>query len=306
METIIQWISENLGNSDSFFYKIIMSFLVALGVFGLRRVLHFLLIQGIEDVKKKYNWQKGVSYSTYVLFFVIISPIWIVELHSLGTFLGLVSAGLAVALKEPISNLFAWVYIVTKKPFAMGDRIQIENFEGDVLDIGFFEFTILEIKNWVEADQSTGRIIHMPNGVLFSQGVVNYNQAMDFIWNEVPIVITFESNWEKAKSILLEIEENVLKKLVTHAESNLETASKKYNVVYTTLDPTVYTAIKENGVQLTLRYMCNPRMRRDSQQAAIEAILRAFAQNDDITFAYPTMRYYRKDEGRETKMVFEK
>ena len=76
----------------------------------------------------------------------------------------------------------------------MGDRIQIKSVEGDILDIGFFEFTLLEIKNWVEADQSTGRIIHIPNGLVFNNPVMNYNQAMDFIWHEVPFRITFESN----------------------------------------------------------------------------------------------------------------
>ena len=95
------------------------------------------------------------------------------------------------------------MYIIFRKPFEMGDRIQIGNSEGDILDISFFEFTMMEIKNWVKADQSTGRIIHIPNGLLFTRPIINYNQAMNYIWNEIPIMVTFESNWEKAKRISL-------------------------------------------------------------------------------------------------------
>ena len=111
---------------------------------------------------------------------MIIAPVWVKELYSFGTFLGLMTAGLAIALKDPISNFFAWIYIVFKKPFEMGDRIQIGHSEGDILDISFFAFTLMEIRNWVDADQSTGRIIHVPNGLLFTQPVMNYNQAMDY------------------------------------------------------------------------------------------------------------------------------
>ena len=199
-------------------YKMVATIVTGVVLYLLYRLtVHFLLRQ-VEDIKTRYNWSKNLSYFGYILFLVIVLPVWFSELHSLGTFLGLLSAGLAIALKDPVSNLFAWVYIVVKKPFEMGDRIQINDIEGDILDIGFFKFTLLEIKNWVKADQSTGRIVHVPNGLLFTQPTMNYNQAMDFIWNEMPVMITFESNWEKAKQILMDIETNILQPLIKDAE----------------------------------------------------------------------------------------
>lgn len=279
-------------------YKVFSTLLAVLLVFLTRKLLQRFLLRSVSDVKIRYNWAKGFSYFGYFLLFLIIAPIWITELHSFGAFLGLLTAGLAVALKDPISNFFAWVYILIKKPFEMGDRIQIGTSEGDVLDISFFEFTLLEIKNWVEADQSTGRIIHMPNGLLFTQPVFNYNQAMDYIWNEVPLMISFESNWQKAKEILLEIEEKNLSPMIQNVERNFGEAQKKYYVYNTDLNPTVYTRIKPNGVQLTLRYLCPPKKRREFEQVAMEEILLRFVREPDIEFAYPTTRFYsRKEEG---------
>lgn len=300
MDKWTQWIYDYLGMSHSFQYKVVATVVVWLLLYILRRLLTHFLLRNVEDVKTSYNWHKSLKYTSNFLFVVIISPIWFVELQSMGTFLGLMTAGLAIALKEPISNFFAWIYIVFKKPFEMGDRVQIGNWEGDILNISFFEFTLLEIKNWVKADQSTGRIIHVPNGLLFTQPVMNYNQAMNYIWNEIPVMVTFESNWQKAKQILLDVEESKLKSLINEAEENLDKAKRKYYVHYNNLTPTVYTTIKENGVMLTLRYLCHPKMRRSSEQLAIEEILLQFAKCPDIHFAYPTTRFY--DATKEKKV----
>ena len=301
MERLSEWINSSLGIGHSLQYKVFASLMAILLVFLARKLLQRLLLRSVTDVKIRYNWAKGFSYFGYFFLFLIIAPIWITELHSFGAFLGLLTAGLAVALKDPISNFFAWVYILIKKPFEMGDRIQIGSSEGDVLDISFFEFTLLEIKNWVEADQSTGRIIHMPNGLLFTRPVFNYNQAMDYIWNEVPLMISFESNWQKAKEILLEIEESKLSPMIQNVESKFGEAQKKYYVYNTDLNPTVYTRIKPNGVQLTLRYLCPPKKRREFEQVAMEEILLRFVQEPDIEFAYPTTRFYsRKEEGMQS------
>ncbi|HFA48467.1 MAG TPA: mechanosensitive ion channel family protein [Bacteroidetes bacterium] len=292
MEKWSQWIYEVLGIGHSYQYKIIATIVVGLVIYILRRMLLHFILKGKEDVKAKYNWSKSISYVGYFLTMLVVIPIWITELESFGTFLGLLTAGLAVALKEPISNFFAWIFIISKKPFEMGDRIQIGNSEGDILDISFFQFTMLEIKNWVEADQSTGRIVHVPNGLIFTHPVYNYNQAMNYIWNEIPVMVTFESNWKKAKKILLEVEEKKLKPLVSNMRSEMRKGREKYYVHYTNFDPTVYTTIKKNGVMLTLRYLCHPKTRRTSEQAAIEEILEQFYKHDDIQFAYPTTRFF--------------
>lgn len=292
MEKWSEWIYSYLGMSHSIQYKLAATIIIAIVFYVLSRLIAHFLLRNVNDVKTRYSWTKGLSYSSYVLFFIIIAPIWFAELHSMGTFLGLMTAGLAVALKDPISNFFAWIFIIFKKPFEMGDRIQIGNSEGDIIDISFFQFTMLEIKNWVKADQSTGRIVHIPNGLLFTKPVINYNQAMNNIWNEIPIPVTFESNWKKAKEILLEIEETKLKELANQAAPDLEVALKKHHVAYSKTDPTVYTTLQSNGILLTLRYLCNPKQRRGSEQVAIEAILEMFSQHSDIEYAYPTTRFY--------------
>jgi small-conductance mechanosensitive channel len=250
----------------------------------------------VKDIKDKYHWGNAVRYSIFILAFIIVAGIWINEFRSVATFLGLLTAGMAVALKDPIVNLFAWVFILIRKPFTVGDRIQIGEHSGDIIDIRIFQLTLNEIGNWVDADQSTGRIIHIPNGKVFTETQANYTQGFSHLWNEIPVLITFESDWEKAKRILNYIITQHASHYTKSAENTLMEASKKFMIFYKTLSPTIYTTVKDSGVLLTIRYICEARNRRFTEHTIWEEILREFNNHDDINFAYPTQRFYHEKE----------
>jgi small-conductance mechanosensitive channel len=211
-------------------------------------------------------------------------------MQALATFFGLLSAGLAIALKDPIADLAAWGYIMWRRPFEVGERIQIGAHAGDVIDLRLFQFTLNEIGNWVDADQSTGRIIHIPNGRVFTEPVANYDKGFKYIWNEVPVVVTFESDWRKAKEILIRIAQKHAEHLTATAEQDLLAASRQYLINYTKLTPIVYTKGVASGVQLTIRYLIEPRRRRGTEHAIWEDILTEFALHADVDLAYHTVR----------------
>jgi len=165
-----------------------------------------------------------------------------------------------------------------------------------VIDVRIFQFTLMEIKNWIKAEQSTGRVIHIPNGKVFTETQANYSKGFKYIWNEIPVLVTFESGWEKAKEILFEIVKKHSAHLSDRAEKKLREVSSRYMIFYSNLTPTVYTSVQDCGVLLTLRYLCKPRNRRDTEQAIWEEILKEFANHPDIDFAYPTTRFYKLSE----------
>jgi len=223
---------------------------------------------------------------------LILGQIWFSALGQLGTFLGLLSAGIAIALKDPVTDIAAWLFLMWRKPFDIGDRIQVGNSKGDVIDIRVFKFTILEIGNWVDADQSTGRVIHVPNHKVFTEDLANYTSDFEFIWNELGVLVTFESDWKKAKEILKEVVEENMHEFVEQARKEVKKAEKSYLIQYRYLTPIVYTDVKNSGINLSIRYLSDPRKRRGISQALWESILERFAEHDDIDFAYPTIRYY--------------
>lgn len=259
-----------------------------------------LIFAKFEQAKNRYMWKNGIKNAYYIILILILLNIWIDQIDSLGTFFGLIGAGLAIALQVPIVNLAGWLFIALRRPFDVGDRIEISGVAGDVIDIRFFQFTLNEIGNWVAADQSTGRIIHVPNGDVFKTSLANYSQGFSHIWVEMPVKLTFESNWRKAKTILGEIISKHAEELSFSAKRKLLEASKQYMIIYKNLTPIIYTSVKENGVELTLRFLSEPKKRRAKENAVWEDILETFQQHDDIVFAYPTQRiFYNHTEGKE-------
>jgi small-conductance mechanosensitive channel len=111
-------------------------------------------------------------------------------------------------------------------------------------------------------------------------------------------MITFESDWHKAKKILSNIAHSTVEHLSEGAREQIRQAAAKYLIFYGALTPIVYTSVKASGVLLTIRYFVNPRQRRSTEQNIWESILDAFAKEPDIALAYPTTRFYRMDETR--------
>jgi small-conductance mechanosensitive channel len=247
------------------------------------------------EPKLKYKINKYSSHFATVVFILSIMNIWFkdkVSSWDISTFLGLLTAGGVVALKDPIINIAGWLFILWRRPLKVGDRIQIGDLRGDVIDQRVFMFTVLEIGNWVDADQSTGRIIHIPNGKVFQENIANYTDAFEYIWNEIPILVTFESDWRKAKAILFDIAQKHGTQLTADAERRVLEASRKFMIFYKKLTPTVYTSVKDSGIMLTIRYITEPKQRRNTEQSIWEDILTEFEKHNEIDFAYPTTRFY--------------
>jgi small-conductance mechanosensitive channel len=295
MDTWLDYLETQFKLDAEIVTKLLLSLLIFIVLGLLRFGILRLAFRRSVDIKSRYNWRKSTGYILYFLLAILIVPIWVRNGVSLTTYLGLLSAGIAIALKDPLANLAGWVFIIWRHPFRVGDRIQVGDQAGDVIDLRIFQFSLMEIGNWVEADQSTGRIIHVPNGMVFTHPLANYSHGFDYIWNEIPITITFESDWEKAKKILLEIGEKYSAKAEQNALQKKK-ISDEYQLFYKHLTPTVYLQGSVRGVEMTLRYLCEPRKRRGSEHGIWEAVLLAFNEHSDISFAYPTYRYVGKGE----------
>ncbi|MDZ7772687.1 MAG: mechanosensitive ion channel family protein [Balneolaceae bacterium] len=292
MERIGAWLS----SSPETGYNLVATAVVILIIWLARLAAVRLLMRNLKQEKEQYKWRKYLTYISVFVGLLIVGRIWFEALQSLATFLGLLSAGLAIALREPITDLAGWLFILWRQPFDVGDRLEIGSVKGDVIDIRIFKFTLLEIGNWVHADQSTGRVVHVPNHKIFSDSLANYTSDFEFIWNELEVLVTFESDWKRAKDLLQEIADRHLKDFMNQAREQVQKASKSYLIHYRHLTPIVYTDVRDSGIMLTVRHLSDPRRRRSLSQAIWEDVLEAFEKEEHIDLAYPTMRIYRRGD----------
>ncbi len=296
---IYSWVETHLGFSAATTHRLIISIIAIILLWAIRRLVLLWIYRRNNDIRFRYRWRKTTLYLITTFGIIIVGRLWFEGIQSLATFLGLMSAGLAIALRDPLVNLAGGLFVVWRQPFKVGDRIQIGEVAGDVIDLRIFQFSLMEIGNWVKADQSTGRVIHVPNARVFTLPQANYSSGFKYIWNEIAVTITFESNWKKAKDLLNRIVNRHGEHLTAEAELKVREASRRFLIYYSKLTPIVYTSVKESGVCLTLRFLCDPRRRRTTEHEIWEDILNEFASHTDIDFAYPTQRFFHNlNEGK--------
>ena len=276
--------------------KLVKSLFVVLFFLLVRSAAMRIMLRNVTDNRQRYSWSRGVTSAIAILILIFLGVIWFAGLERIATFAGILGAGLAVALHDTIANIAGFLFIMLRRPFEVGDRIEIEGVAGDVIDIRLFQFSLLEIGNWVDADQSTGRILQVPNGKVLRAVTASFNKGFDYIWHEIPVLITFESDWKKAKRILEEIIDDDRFVVAEELERQVRRAASRYLIYSGKVTPIVYTTVRDSGVLLTVRYMTKPKTRRGTEQQLWEQILERFAENDDLELAYPTIRYYDRTQ----------
>ncbi len=294
MESFWEQLAERTGFSADLLSNMASTVFAIAVVMGIRAAVLAIVRRRDSNLQRIYQWRR---ISAWVAIFLAVPPIaaiWVSELRSIGTVIGLTSAGIAVALRDPLVNMVGWMFIVSRRPFELGDRIEIGDRRGDVVDQRLFDFSLMEIGAWVDGDDQTGRVIRVPNGKVFTELVTSYKGGyMNDIWNEVAIVITFESNWEAAKVIVEEISRKHGERHAAEVERLLRRRATEYLITGSRdLRPKVISSIVDIGVQFTIRYLCEAGSRRATAQVIYEEVLRAFAKREDIDFAYPTQRFY--------------
>lgn len=281
-----------LGVSPFVTEGLLATVLVVVGYLGAGRIGRRVVTRMVTDTSVRFQVNKAVGYFLGFIAFAIVLKIWVHGVTGLATYFGLLSAGLAIALQDPVANFAAWLFIIVRRPFGLGDRIQIGQHTGDVIDIRPLRFVIMEVGNWVQAEQSTGRVIHVPNALVFKTPVANYDEAFGYIWNELEVVVTMESDWKAAKAELLRIVSEHAEKLSPDVTSRIRMAADSLHIKFGKTTPVVWTSVADSGVRLTVRYLCKPRERRSSASEIWETVLEAFGKMPSVDLAYPTTRFY--------------
>lgn len=285
------WVSNVFGIDSALAGRVTASLIAVAIILVIRWIVMRTATRRLEDTEIIFRTRKAVTYSATVMIIAVVSWIWLEAFENVATFLGLVSAGLAIALADAFLSMAGWAYILLRHPFRVGDRIEIDGHAGDVIDIRIFRFSVLEIGNWVDADQSTGRIIHVPNGHVFRKSMANYTLGFPFIWHEIPVLLTFESDWELAERRFTEIlHPYSMSGEEMGAEAEIKKASREYFIRYRELRPIVYMTVKDSGVLLTARLLVRAQQRRTVDTAIWKKIMAVIAEEQHIQLAYPTQR----------------
>ena len=213
----------------------------------IRRLFNFINRKYVKDAKQIYIINKRNKRFFTIIYTIAIFIIWRKELKDIITLISFISAAITLAARDIIYNYFCGIYIKVTKPIKIEDRIKVGEMIGDIININALNFEILEVD--VNTNQSTGKIIHIPNSQIFNSAIKNYNTAFKYIWDEISIAISLDSDFELAKEILLNLINNneVIKNIPTKAKSEIRHSTSEYRIYYNNLTPIIYTKIQEIG-----------------------------------------------------------
>ena len=278
MDNLLEFLSENTTSR-----KLLISAILILINFIVVQLTSKVLFKTIKNTSTYYNLKKRFYYLFTAILIVMIILLWSESKLDLTTYMGFISAGIAIALREIFTNIAAWFIIVFQKPFEVGDRITVNGQTGDIIDIRLFQIVVVEVSSRDFGEQSTGRIVHIPNNFIFIHAITNANKGFEYIWNEIEVRLTLDSDWEEAKKMLGEIINRHAQHMTKEAEDKLYEASKKYMLYYNNLTPIVFLNVKPGFILLNVRYLCEPRQARVTENDIWKEILVAAKENDNIT-----------------------
>jgi small-conductance mechanosensitive channel len=278
----------NLDIDNALMQQVFLSLILLVGVGMLVRLGHRLVARYVEEPSRRYHASKMVSRIGGLVALVIVLIIWSPGERNVITLLTVIGAGLAIAMREALLSVVGWMSVILRNLYRQSDRIEVNGICGDVIDIRLFHTTLMEVGGWVDADQSTGRIVHVPNSWIYQHGVFNYTRGFSFIWNEIAITVTYRSDWRAAREIMLSLAQESAAVVEQQAAREIRQMAREYLVHYGILSPFVYVRVTGNGVRLTLRYLCEVRKRRGTEHAITLSLLDAFREHGGIEIAYAT------------------
>ena len=283
--TLLSWFA-SLTYEYIYVMQIFYTFLAVSIVYLVLKVIFETAVEkGIKDSKSRYSFRKAISIIYIVVLLFIIIRIWIEDPQTLLVAYGLIGAGIAIALQDLFKSLVGGILLFIGTNYKVGDRIQIGENYGDVIDINILSTTLLELKEWVKGEQPTGRLTTIPNNRVLYKTINNYTQDNSFLWDEISVPIKYGSDWKKAIMYMKETADENIKDIEEQAQSELSRLSKKYYISSKSMKPEVYITFNENWVVLNLRYVTDARKRRDIESKLKGLILEKFEKDEEIEIA---------------------
>ena len=282
MNNLTQKLMTILNTNNIYIINILYTLVVVILLNIIFKIIKSINLRRITSEKQLFLIQKRNKAIFTLILIIAILFIWKNEFKDIITLISFISAALTLAIREIIYNYVCGIYIKISKPIKIEDRIQLEEVIGDVVNINSLSFELLEVNQ--ETNQSTGKIIHIPNSQIFSKETINYTTAFKYIWDEINVSVDLTTDIKKAKKILLKLLENneIIKEIPKKMKNEIKSSRSEYRIYYNKLEPIIYTKIEENKIILTARFLIHPKKQRTVESEIYENLLQEFKKNNIV------------------------
>ena len=250
METLLQrLVSLSLGT------KLVCAVFGILVVHATFRLLERPLPRHFHERDARYRVRKFLVYGGYAVVILFVTVLFEDRLRRISFALGVAGAGVVVALQDVIASFAGWIAIDLSNLYTVGHRIQIGETKGDVIDISIMRTTVMETGSWVSGDLYSGRVVRIPNSYVLKGLVFNYSQGFRFVWDEVKVPLTTNSDQHLAREVLLGVAKETVVEYLAEAERSWKKVSDNFRLENPSLEPTVTLVVNSGSLEFTLSYV---------------------------------------------------
>jgi len=217
----------------------------------------------------------GFGAGTVIALLGVLTEQWVGVLVSLGV----VGFAVTYALQEPLFSLIGWLYIVFERPFTVGDRIEVADSKGDVVEVDLLVTTLWEIEgDLVSSHQPSGRSVTVPNSLVLTEEVLNYSgSGLPYVWNELTIQVAYETDLEYVREQMVAVADDYLGDEMSEQIDRYRDRLAETPVDLEVADqPTVNVVQRESWMELRLRYLVHQKRSQAVRNDLHEGILAAF------------------------------
>src|ERR1700678_1137811 len=259
------------------------SFAAVIGILVIHtafRVLEQTLPRRFGQADARYRVRKFVVFTGYLAILLFLTILFEDRLGRLSFAIGVIGAGVAVALQDVVASVAGAFSIGFSKLYAVGDRVQIGDTLGDVIDIGLLRTTLMETGNWVNRDSYNGRLARIPNSTVLRGSVFNYSQGFRFVWDEIHVLFKITSDCQLAKAMLLRAANEAIGEYLVEAQSSWKVMSDNYQSANPPLEPTVALVVNAGSLEFTVSYVIDYTKRTAMKDQLFTKIVEEVANSD--------------------------
>ena len=266
--------------------KLILGTILVTAVLFLNSLLRKIVNRKVDDRASAYNFKSLINFISFALITLVIISLVFSNWYATLVSFGVVSLILGLALQNPLTSLFGWVYLLLRKPYEVGDRIKIGNVYGDVMNVGYFDTTLWEFRgDYLSGDHPSGRIIKYANSKIFSEYVVNYSWPLfPFIWNEVKFYVSYDSDFDFISRIVTNIAEDEIGEAMMRRVKRLKKilADSMIQELEIKERPSViFNAHTNTWIEVTVRFLVQPKHSGPTKSLLFTHIMKELKQHPE-------------------------
>jgi small-conductance mechanosensitive channel len=281
-----QWEAVVGGQARTALHEILAGALIVLAALLLLLVadhwIERLLSRARIDRRQLATLRGVVGVSLQLIGLLVIVLVLIGLPGQIGTMLGIVGAGLTVALKDFIVAFVGWFVLMGRNGIRLGDWVEINGVSGEVVELNMFHTVLLETGNWTDAGHPTGRRVTFTNSFAIGGHYFNFSTSGQWLWDELTVVVPYDRDPHAIADTLQKEVTEATAKDVSQAEQEWRRAARGRGVSFS-LQPAI--AIRPStggsGVEIALRYVTRANERLALRAKLYQSAVQLLAQHPE-------------------------